>query len=484
MAIESAEDKAQGTKLTQLRTELTDLDAEIILLADKEILDDAEEARWQELTVQREVVKAEHDKIEARAKMAEEIREKKFAEIRGVPNVILRDNTPKDLSRVEARVAVTHALRTLEDSDNAYRLTAAQTDAIERQIRDRHDLGDLAKRILATENDEYKSAWTKLLTNPNAGVFLTDAERVAMQRYEQYRAAPAGQSLTSGDGGYAVPVFIDPSVVLTNQETYNPFLAICDVEDINTTTWKGVASAGVSWSFDQEETEVSNDALTAIAQPSITARTARGFIPYSIEIGEDWPGFESEMGRLLGEGYNELLVSKFTNGAAASYEPDGIVTLTDASTGVEVVTTTDGQFGSEDIYAAWAALPQKHRGNASWLMSVSVMNKVRQFGTYNNSHAFTANLPVAAIDELFGKPVYENAYMPDYSSTTGKVNLLVVGNFRRMKIVRRRGMSVELVPHIFDTTTNLPSGQRAWYAYARIGSGVTDLGAFRLLQNQ
>lgn len=482
---ENPQDRAQATKLGALRSEMTELRDEIVLLADKEILDDAEEARYQELTVQYEVVKEEHDKVEARAKLAEEIRANKFAEIKGVPNVITRDDLPENVAKVESRVAVTHALRVLEDSDNAYRLETHQVDYLERQIRDRHDQGDLAKRILVTERDEYKSAWTKLLTRPNGVAFLDDGERRALLRYEEYdRAAPAGQSLTSGDGGYAVPVLIDPSVILTNQETDNPFLAICDIEDINTTTWKGVASAGVSWSFDAEETEVSNDALTSITQPSITARTARGFIPFSIEIGEDWPGFESEMSRLLMEGYDELLVSKFTTGAAASNEPDGILTLTDASTGVEVVTTTDGQFGSEDLYKVWKALPQKHRRNASWLMSVDVNNKIRQFGTYNNSHAYTVNLPQAAADVLFNRPVFEDPYMPDYSSTTGAANILIVGNFSRMKIVRRRGMSVELVPHVFDTGNNLPSGQRAWYAYARIGAGVTDLGAFRLLQNQ
>lgn len=484
MATENAAEKAQGTKLAQLRTELTEVREELVLLADREILDEAEEARYQELTVTYDVLKSEHDKIEARAKLAEEIRANKFAEIKGVPNVITRDDIPSDVSRLEARVAVSHALRVLEDSDNAYRLDTHQVDHIERQLRDRHDLGDLAKRMIVTENDDYKSAWTKLLTRPNGVAFLTDDERRAMVRYEEYRSAPAGQSLTSGDGGYAVPILIDPSVILTNQETNNPFLAICDVEDITTTTWKGVASAGVSWSFDAEETEVSNDALTSITQPSITARTARGFIPFSIEIGEDWPGFENEMSRLLMEGYDELLVSKFTTGAAASNEPDGILTLTDASTGVEVVTTTDGQFGSEDLYKVWKALPQKHRRNASWLMSVDVNNKIRQMGLYNNSHAYTVNLPEAFADVLFNKAVYEDPYMPDYSSTTGAANILIVGNFSRYKIVRRRGMSVELVPHIFDTGNNLPSGQRAWYAYARIGGGVTDLGAFRLLQNQ
>ena len=44
-------------------------------------------------------------------------------------------------------------------------------------------------------------------------------------------------------------------------------------------------------------------------------------------------------------------------------------------------------------------------------------------------------------------------------------------------------MSVELVPTLFDVTTNRPTGQRGWFAYARIGAGsVNDLG-FRLLCN-
>ena len=42
---------------------------------------------------------------------------------------------------------------------------------------------------------------------------------------------------------------------------------------------------------------------------------------------------------------------------------------------------------------------------------------------------------------------------------------------------------VELVPHLFHTDNNRPSGQRGWFAHARIGgNSVNDLG-FRLLVN-
>ncbi len=46
--------------------------------------------------------------------------------------------------------------------------------------------------------------------------------------------------------------------------------------------WNGVSSGAVSWSWDAEATEVSDDATT-FAQPAITIHTARWFVPISVE---------------------------------------------------------------------------------------------------------------------------------------------------------------------------------------------------------
>ena len=74
--------------------------------------------------------------------------------------------------------------------------------------------------------------------------------------------------------------------------------------------------------------------------------------------------------------------------------------------------------------------------------------------------------------------------MPDNTtSTTSTIGLAVVGDFKNYLIARRGGMSVELVPMLFDVTNNRPTGQRGWFAYSRIGGGsINDLG-FRLLTN-
>jgi HK97 family phage major capsid protein len=270
---------------------------------------------------------------------------------------------------------------------------------------------------------------------------------------------------------------------MTAQGSGNPFLTIAKQVDANTNAWKGVTSAGVTWAFQAEAAETTDGAPT-LAQPTVTVHMARGLIPYSIEIGEDYPSFASEMSTLLAEGYDELLIDKFTRGSGTG-EPQGVLTLLSATAGSRVTIQSAGTaFNAGDPYKVWAALPQRFRRKASWLMSVDVNNKLRQLGTANVFHAYTENLPAEWADTFFGKQAYESPYMPD--TTTGSAintGLVVVGDFMNYVIARRTGMSVELVPHLTSTGSNLPSGQRAWFAYARIGGGVVNSAGFRLLVN-
>jgi HK97 family phage major capsid protein len=308
---------------------------------------------------------------------------------------------------------------------------------------------------------------------------LTEDERTAIQAYGEYRAMSEG---TNTAGGFGIPVFIDPSIIMTAQGTDNPFLELAKQVDVNTNAWKGVSSAGVTWSFDAEASAVSDDSPT-LAQPSVTVFMARGFLPYSIELGQDYPGFADEMATLLSAGYDELLVDKFTRGSGSG-EPQGILTALSANTNVRVALTTSGSLGAPDPYKVWQALPQRFRRNASWLMSVATNNSIRQLGTANVYHAFTVNLPQDWADTLFRRAVRESPYMPDTTTnTTATIGLAAVGDFSNYVIARRGGMSVELIPQLFDVTNNRPTGQRGWFAYSRIGGGsANDLG-FRLMTN-
>ena len=386
------------------------------------------------------------------------------------------DDPAGDTRRLTAGEARDRALRVL-DSRDASELSDAQKTQVDKMLR-RDTV--TARRILVTENEDYRNAWMKMVTDPHP--ILSPEENRAVQAWYEFRAMG---DWTTTAGGFGIPVFIDPSIILTAQESGNPFLQIARQVTVNTNQWKGVSSAGVTWAF-QTEAAAAADNSPALAQPSVLVHMARGFIPYSIEVGMDYPSFASEMSTLLAAGYDELLVNKFTIGSGSG-EPKGILTAISATSGDRVFMATPGTITAPDPYKVWKALPQKHRRQASWLMSVGVNNAIRQLGTANVYHAYTINLPDNWTDSLFGKGVYESPYMPDTTTwTTTAEGACIVGNFNNMVIARNGGMSVELVPQLFQQVTAgtgpaVPTGQRGWFAYSRIGSDVADAGSFRLL---
>lgn len=274
---------------------------------------------------------------------------------------------------------------------------------------------------------------------------------------------------------------------MTSQGSGNPFLEIARQVTVSTNQWKGVSSAGVSWTF-QTEAAAAADASPTLAQPAVVVHMARGFLPYSIEVGEDYPSFAAEMSGLLAEGYDELLVDKFTRGTGSS-EPYGILTCLSASASVRVTVTTVGTIGAPDPGNTWKALPQRFRRNASWLMSVGVNEAIAQLGQANVYHAYTTTLSEGQVERIRNRPVYESPYMPDTTtSTTAPEGQAIVGDFNNFVIARAGGMSVELIPHLMQQVTAgtgpaVPTGQRGWFAYSRIGSRSVNDAAFRILVN-
>jgi len=388
-----------------------------------------------------------------------------------------------DVRRLTVREARDRALRRLDSREDTTHLSDDAKRQVEQHIRRNTDI---ARRILVTETEEYREAYMKLMTQPDAAAFLSTEERDAVRAFLEYRAMSEN---TTTAGGFGIPVFIDPSIILTAQESGNPFLEIARQVDVNTNQWKGVSSAGVTWTF-QTEAATAADSSPTLAQPSVLVHMARGTIPYSIEVGMDYPQFADEMGRLLAEGYDELLVQKFTIGSGTG-EPKGILTALSANTNVRVTVQSAGtNFSSGDPYKVWKALPKKYRrARAAWLMSVGVNNAIRQLGTANVYHATTVALPEEWLESLFNRRAYESPYMPDATtSTTATDGLAIVGDFSNFLVARRGGMSTEFVPTLVQQVTAgqgpaMPTGQRAWFAYARIGSNsINDL-AFRLLVN-
>lgn len=388
--------------------------------------------------------------------------------------------TRDDVRRLPRAQTRDRALKALEDRNLVRHLSTPQLDGLEKLLRtqtDDCDGGHLAQMLLLSEDQHYRSAFKELVSK--AQPILDPDQIAAVRRFSEFRAMTIG---TDSAGGFGLPVLIDPTIIKTAQSSPNDILSIARVETITTDEWKGVTSAGMSWSFDAESAQVSDDS-PALGQPTVPVHKAQGFIPFSIEVGQDYPNFAQEMATLLSEGYSELLAEKLTTGSGSG-EPTGIVTALDAVTTSEIEVTTDGAFGSVDLYALWDALPSRfrRRPDTAWMSSTDVMNEVRQFGQTLGA-SFTVDLTDESIPRLFNRRYYENDYLPDFTSTTGAANLLILGSWQHFLIASRAGMQVELVPHLLHTDNNRPYGQRGWYAWARVGSNVTTAAAFRLLQN-
>jgi len=371
-------------------------------------------------------------------------------------------------SRVELRDA---AMKTIERAVDRHQVSASQVEHLE-ALFERSDAdfdgGTLAKRTLITETPEYRNGWMKSVLGRFGEITPDESKAMALFR---------GQSLTDASGGHGVPVFIDPTVILTTGASSAPILNVARIEQITNDVWKGVSSAPVSWSFDAEGATVSDDSLT-FAQPTVTTYKAQGFVPFSIEIQMDYPSFAAEMGRLLAQGYVDLLAAQTMTGST----PVGIFTAIDANAAREVVVTTSGTLSPVDVLTAWNALGERWRSRASWFSSVSVESQVRNVGADNQS-LYTVNLTQDGIMTVNGRPWYTTDYAPAFSGTTGTVNLLVLGDFSNYVVAQRAGMSIETVQHLVDVTYNRPTGQRGFYAWARVGADSVNDNAFALLKN-
>lgn len=346
------------------------------------------------------------------------------------------------------------------------RIRSAATDIIER-FDDKEST--IAKMALATSSPEYLRAWSKMARN--AGHTLSQDEQRAL---ESVRA----MSLTDANGGFLVPFQLDPTVIITSAGSRNDIRRAARQVVATGDKWNGVSAGAVSWSWDGEATEVSDDAPT-FAQPTIDVHKAQGFVPISIEALEDEQNVTQEVGRLLAFGKDELEALAFITGSGSG-QPTGIVTALDGGSS-EVAPATAETFALADVYALQGALPARYRAQASWLANNLTYNRVRQFDTAGGAGLWE-RLGADRPAQLLGRPALEAEAMDGTinPAVTADNHLAIFGDFSNYVIADRIGMTVEFIPHLFGANRR-PTGQRGWYAYYRVGADSVNDGAFRML---
>lgn len=342
---------------------------------------------------------------------------------------------------------------------------AAQTN-VERLIRTTREAvpGDMARHILITGSDTYKSMFGKLLHGRGLN---TEEEQV----YERAFALT-----TTG-----IPIVwqLDPTVLRTSNYVINPIRAISRVETIaGTNEWRGVTSGAVTATYEVEATEAVDQTPT-LTQPAVQVQRAQSFIPYSREVDQDVDNIQMEMAGLFQEAKDILEATQFYSGAGTTSFPQGIRTgLTNTQ---RVQTATTAVFVVGDLYALQNALPPRARnGGSQFIASLNQLNRVRALDTSGGSSLWV-QLGNGLPGQLIGMEAYELSTMPTALTTT--TDLMVVGDFSSgYLIVDRIGMEVELIPHLFGASNRFPTGQRGLWAFWRNSAKVLDPNRFRFLQ--
>lgn len=332
------------------------------------------------------------------------------------------------------------------------------------------DQGTLARRLLVTGSPLYNRAFGKaLLARSTAGLTV-----------EESRAMSLG---VNAEGGYAVPFQLDPTVILTSDGSINPLRQVSRIEQIVGKEWQGVTSAGITVTRSPEAQEATDNSPT-LAQPTVRPSRVLGFVPFSMELDQDWARLQSEMTRLLADAKDQEEANAFVNGDGVGENPGGIA-ATLASSSYVGQTGSAGSFTvPDDLFAVEEGLPPRFRSRASWLAAKPIYNQVRNASTGSDGGDLWVRLGAGQPNELIGYPAREQSEMDSVIESSGGGNNLIMlfGDYQTgFMIVDRIGMSVELVPQVFGATNNFPTGQRGIVAMWRNSSVVLADNAIRAL---
>src|SRR5262245_16720400 len=279
--------------IEDLRSQISDLESG----AEGRSFDDDEKDRWNDLNAELDQALVRHERMQQIMRDPKPWNFDGYDPTEAAPTRAVRTD---DASPEHVRAAHEVGLRAIER--NAGALPAAANDRLDRLVRCGDPTGLGSRYLAAVASPQYGSAFGKLLAHPtDAHLRMTPSEAGAMRVAAAVMAERAMAEGTGSAGGFGVPYQLDPSIILSSNGALNPIRRLARVETISASNeWRGVSSDGVIAHWYAEAAEVSDDSPT-LAQPTVTIRRASIFVPFSIEVGEDYVGLQVELGRLMSE---------------------------------------------------------------------------------------------------------------------------------------------------------------------------------------
>lgn len=464
------EDKRSKAELQAHLQELEKRFADLAAQYDNRDFTEEADAEWEALKVE---VKETKERIAKR-----EQREADLAALANRSDSVEPSEDPRFSFQVKRQSVVPDDPTKLEE----YRSRARSLDDLERGYRDG------AKKILESRSNPALAGVSKEefqndvepLINLDREVALrtivtsTQAYKDEFKTYIQTQGHVVGPemqraaSLTTTAGGFAVPVELDTTLMITNAGAVNPIRQLARVRQTNVNTYEFLNTTGITAGFGAEATQASDNAPT-LAQPTVNLEKAFAFVPMSIEIAEDWANIQSDLAACFADARNRLESTQFLTGLGhASNAPQGLIAAGGATS--IYTTATTAVFAVADLYGVENQLSPRYRANASFAGSKAVFQKIRQFDTGGGASLWT-QLQFGEPANLLGYPAYEWSDISGAVTTSGST-VLVFGDFNYFGIVDRAGLNVEYIAHLFSTVAGRPTGQRGLYAWWRTSSQV------------
>jgi HK97 family phage major capsid protein len=369
------------------------------------------------------------------------------------------------------------ALKTIER--HSERMDAEAADRIDQLVR-QDGRNWVARYVDAVGSDAYRSAFAKLAQDPQNGHLRFTPQEAEAVRVASAVEAERAMSIGSGaGGGFLLPFQLDPTIMISSAGALNPVRQVARTVTTPWNEWRGISSDGVTVSYAAEAATMT-DGSPVLAQPTITCRRWSAFVPFSWELGMDWPQLEGELGGLIADGRNVNDSSMFYSGTSSSNQPNGIMNGIGASQ--QILTVATALLTTSDVWALKESVPARWIGSSEFLFHPNVLDKA--FRLVANASTSEPNFMPERNGPIVGRPVYEWSSLGGTVGTGSTIGL--AGDFSSGYVIADRlGLTAIPVPVLFSGNTagsfGYPTGQSGLVVWGRTGAGVVNANAIRVL---
>ncbi|MEM1375778.1 MAG: phage major capsid protein [Pseudomonadota bacterium] len=285
---------------------------------------------------------------------------------------------------------------------------------------------------------------------------------------------------SEADGGYLVPEETE-SELMARMRDKSPIRSLASNLVISTSEYKrpfAVSGAGAGWVAEtglRPETaspqlaETTFPTMELYAAPAATKRL----------LDDAHVDIEAFLMAQIDEAFAEQETNAFVNGDGST-KPTGFLTYPQADydnapwgtigtigSGAAGDITADGMF--DMVYSLGA----KHRRNATFLMNRMTLSTVRKLKAADGTYLMQPRLDEGFANTLLGFPIVECEDLPNIAADATPI---VFADFKRAYLIVDRA-GVQILRDPFSAKPYV-----VFYATKRVGGGVLDFGAIRLLR--